>query len=93
MGRRLCGSARWVAEAKGAGRVRRLEPFPNQIGWRLSGAIRGGLAHYFLGHTDPLACTVCSAASFHEPGLLFHERMALRRCKTCDRSARRRGMR
>jgi hypothetical protein len=76
--------------------TKRLGPWPNPIGWRVSAVIRGGLAHYFLGHHDDFqqgrALTVCGCASWHDRGRLFPERMGRRRCKTCNRSATARGM-
>lgn len=73
----------------------RTDPFPNPLGWRASGAIKGGLAHYFLRHVNSngeYVCTICSAASWHKPARLFPERMARRRCRTCERSTNVRGM-
>lgn len=76
---------------------RPLAPFPNALGWRVSANITGGLAHYFLGvdGSGKLAgylCTICSGATLRHNHRLFPERMGRRRCKTCERSAARRGM-
>lgn len=75
---------------------RQADPFPNAIGWRASGVLRGGIAHYFLGYSNSTrgaTMTICSAATFHLSDKLSPERMARWRCKTCERSATRRGMR
>lgn len=71
----------------------RTQPFPNALGWRVSGVVRGGLAHYFCGYGNhPSYLTICGRCSFHDSARLFPERMGRRRCKTCDRSAAKRGM-